>query len=278
MRPSARPRSPSGKANATIAIVVGIMSAAPTPWETARSATSRKTHCRREAGEGRRHAEQDRPGQEDLPQPELVADPAAEHHQRRQRQHVGGEDPLPALQRRAEAGDRVRSGERHRGLVDEDHAVGDRHRHQREPLCPATSTRILAYRTDRPGPRLTSDHVKVRALRGAITCDENTKQEIEEKTQRLVEEMLARNELEHDDLVSVIFTATDDLTAEFPAAAARGVGLGDIPLLCARELAIDGGKPMCIRILVHCYTERTRDELHHVYLERAGSLRDDLPE
>jgi chorismate mutase len=123
-----------------------------------------------------------------------------------------------------------------------------------------------------------SDRVRVRALRGAITCDENTKQEIEEKTQRLVKELLTRNELEHDDLVSVVFTATDDLTAEFPAAAARGVGLGDIPLLCARELAIDGAKPMCIRVLVHCYTERNRDDLHHVYLDGARTLRDDLPE
>ncbi|MFL6243877.1 MAG: chorismate mutase, partial [Acidimicrobiia bacterium] len=93
--------------------------------------------------------------------------------------------------------------------------------------------------------------MRVQALRGAITCNENTKQEIEEKTQRLVKELLARNELEHEDLVSVIFTATHDLTAEFPAAAARGVGLGHIPLLCARELAIGGGKPMCIRVLVH---------------------------
>ena len=120
--------------------------------------------------------------------------------------------------------------------------------------------------------------MRLRALRGAITCNENTKQEIEEKTQRLVKEILARNELEHDDLVSVIFTATDDLTAEFPGAAARGGGGGGKPLVCARELAIDGGKPMCIRILVHCYTERAGDELHHVYLEGARTLRDDLPE
>jgi chorismate mutase len=120
--------------------------------------------------------------------------------------------------------------------------------------------------------------VRLQALRGAITCDENSKQEIEEKTQRLVKELLARNELEHDDLVSLVFTATDDLTAEFPAAAARAVGLGDIPLLCARELAIEGGKPMCIRLLVHCYTDLPRDELHHVYLDGARSLRDDLPE
>lgn len=120
--------------------------------------------------------------------------------------------------------------------------------------------------------------MRLLALRGAITCNENTKQEIEEKTQRLVKELLARNELEHDDLVSLVFTATDDLTAEFPAAAARAVGLGDIPLLCARELDVDGGMPMCIRLLVHCYTDRPRDELHHVYLDGARSLRDDLPE
>jgi chorismate mutase len=120
--------------------------------------------------------------------------------------------------------------------------------------------------------------VRLLALRGAITCNENTKQEIEEKTQRLVKELLARNDLEHDDLVSLVFTATEDLTAEFPAAAARAVGLGDIPLLCARELDVEGGMPMCIRLLVHCYTDRPRDELHHVYLDGARSLRDDLPE
>jgi chorismate mutase len=115
-------------------------------------------------------------------------------------------------------------------------------------------------------------------LRGAITCSENTRTEIEEKTQRLIKELLARNELEHDDLVSVIFTMTDDLTAEFPATAARGIGLGDIPLLCARELGIDDGMPMCIRVMVHCYSDKPRDALHHVYLDGARALRDDLPE
>jgi chorismate mutase len=120
--------------------------------------------------------------------------------------------------------------------------------------------------------------VRLQALRGAITCTENSKGEIEEKTQRLVKELLARNELEHDDLVSVIFTMTSDLTTEFPAAAARALGLGDIPLLCARELEIDHGMPMCIRVLIHCYSARARDEMHHVYLEGARALRDDLPE
>jgi chorismate mutase len=120
--------------------------------------------------------------------------------------------------------------------------------------------------------------VRVHALRGAITCSEDTKSEIEEKTQRLVKELMARNEIDHDDLVSVIFTMTSDLRSEFPATAARGVGLGDVPLLCARELEIENGMPRCIRVLVHCYSDRRRDELHHVYLEGARALRDDLPE
>ena len=116
------------------------------------------------------------------------------------------------------------------------------------------------------------------ALRGAITLEADTRAEVEEKTQRLVKEMLARNDIGHDDLVSVIFTATDDVTAEFPAAAARALGLGDVPLLCARELAIEGAMPLCVRVLMHFYTERSRSELHHVYLEAARGLRDDLPE
>ena len=120
--------------------------------------------------------------------------------------------------------------------------------------------------------------MKLLALRGAITCDENTKPEIDSKTQRLVKEMLERNALEHDDIVSMIFTATDDLSAEFPATAARALGLGDIPLLCARELGIEHGKPMCIRVMMHLQLDRDRAALHHVYLDGARTLRDDLPE
>jgi chorismate mutase len=120
--------------------------------------------------------------------------------------------------------------------------------------------------------------VKLRALRGAITCDDNTKDEIETKTQRLVHELLERNEIDHDELVSIIFTATDDLTAEFPATAARALGLGDVPLLCARELGIEHGMPRVVRVLVHCYTTLDRSDLHHVYLGGARALRDDLPE
>lgn len=97
------------------------------------------------------------------------------------------------------------------------------------------------------------------------------------KVKLLISEMLERNGIEHDDIVSVIFTATDDVTAEFPATAAREVGLGDVPLLCAKELAVDHGTPLCIRVLMHFTTDKRREELRHVYLEGARGLRDDLP-
>ena len=120
--------------------------------------------------------------------------------------------------------------------------------------------------------------MRLLALRGATSCTEDTRQEIERKTQALVNEMLERNGILHDDLVSIIFTATDDLNSEFPATAARALGLGDVPLLCARELAIAHGMKHTIRVLMHFYGEQSRKELHHVYLEGTRTLRDDLPE
>jgi chorismate mutase len=120
--------------------------------------------------------------------------------------------------------------------------------------------------------------VRLLALRGATTCAEDSKGEIEDRTQALVKEMLTRNGIAHDDLVSILFTATDDLTAEFPATAARPLGLGDVPLICARELAVVHGMPRCIRVMMHFYGDQRRNELHHVYQEGARSLRDDLPE
>jgi chorismate mutase len=118
----------------------------------------------------------------------------------------------------------------------------------------------------------------VRALRGATTIDEDTVEQISERTQALVQAMLDRNGVDKDDLISIVFTATDDVHAVFPATAARAIGLGDVPLLCARELDIKGGAPMCIRVLMHLNTTLTRQQLHHVYLEGARALRDDLPE
>jgi chorismate mutase len=117
----------------------------------------------------------------------------------------------------------------------------------------------------------------VRALRGATTVDADTDEQITERVQSLVREMLARNGIEKDALISIIFTATDDLTAVFPATAARGIGLGDVPLLCARELSVRDGTPRCIRVLMHFTTDREPSELRHVYLEGAKGLRDDLP-
>ena len=118
----------------------------------------------------------------------------------------------------------------------------------------------------------------VRALRGATTVDADTVEQVNERVQALITAMLDRNDVSKDDLISIIFTATDDIHCMFPAAAARAIGLGDVPLICARELDITEGTPLCIRVMMHLSTERTRSELHHVYLEGARGLRDDLPE
>jgi chorismate mutase len=117
----------------------------------------------------------------------------------------------------------------------------------------------------------------VRALRGATTVDADTKEQVSQRVVALLEEMWARNEVHHDDLISIIFTVTDDICSTFPATAARAIGLGDVPLICAREIPVPGSMPLCIRVLAHLETELSRDALQHVYLERAKSLRDDLP-
>ena len=117
----------------------------------------------------------------------------------------------------------------------------------------------------------------VRALRGATTVDDDTPEQIEDRVVALLQEMLTRNGVGHDELVSILFTATDDVHSAFPAAAARTIGLGDVPLICARELDITDATPQCIRVMMHLWTERPRAELRHVYLEGAKGLRDDLP-
>jgi len=118
----------------------------------------------------------------------------------------------------------------------------------------------------------------VRALRGASTCAANTSEEISEVTQELLLAMMERNGVRHDDVISVLFTTTPDLNASFPATAARGIGFGDVPLLCASEIDVRGAMPLTVRVLLHAYTERARSELRHVYLRNTSSLRDDLPE
>jgi chorismate mutase len=118
----------------------------------------------------------------------------------------------------------------------------------------------------------------VLALRGAITLERDEREHLLDRVQRLLGEMLERNGVAHDDVISILFTATPDVHSVFPAAAARQMGLGDVPLICAQELDIEGAMPLCIRIMMHLETSRSRAELRHVYLEQARSLRDDLPE
>ena len=117
----------------------------------------------------------------------------------------------------------------------------------------------------------------VRALRGATTVDADTPDQITGRTVALLEEMFERNGVDHDDLISILFTVTSDLSSAFPAAGARTIGLGDVPLLCAQEIPVPSSMPRCIRVLAHLTTDRPRNELRHVYLEGAVSLRDDLP-
>ncbi len=99
-----------------------------------------------------------------------------------------------------------------------------------------------------------------------------------ERVGALLTEMLERNRVGHDDLVSILFSATPDLHCAFPALAARRMGLGDVPLMCAQELDIDGATPRCVRVMIHLLSDTAREDLRHVYLEGARGLRDDLPE
>jgi len=108
--------------------------------------------------------------------------------------------------------------------------------------------------------------------------DSDTPEQVTIRIQGLLKEMLGRNAVDHEDLISILFTATSDVVSLFPATAARKLGLGDVPLLCARELDIVGATPRCLRVLMHITTTRARSELHHVYMEGARELRDDLPE
>lgn len=118
----------------------------------------------------------------------------------------------------------------------------------------------------------------VRAVRGAIQVDDDTRDDVLEGSAELVRTVLERNALSADDIISILFTATPDLTAEFPAYAARLLGLKDVPLMCASEIAVPGAMPRVLRLLAHVETERSRAELRHVYLRGAAALRTDLPQ
>ena len=117
--------------------------------------------------------------------------------------------------------------------------------------------------------------MKLRALRGAITVDQNDGDAILDATEELMRAILEENALDAAHLVSCIFTCTRDLDAEFPAVAARRMGLSAVPLLCAHEIDVPGALPRVIRVLVHCYADEAATP-RHVYLREAGALRKDL--
>jgi chorismate mutase len=119
--------------------------------------------------------------------------------------------------------------------------------------------------------------VAVRALRGAIQVDANDRDQILEGIRELITALFERNDITADDVISIIFTATPDLTAEFPAYAARLLGFDDVPLLCSVEIDVPGAMPRVLRLLAHVDTAKARPELHHVYLRGAAALRRDLP-
>jgi chorismate mutase len=118
--------------------------------------------------------------------------------------------------------------------------------------------------------------VKVRAIRGATTLDHDEQEHLHERTQELVDAMLTENTLSIDDLISVFFTCTPDIVSDFPAAAARQMGLGAVPLMCAQEMDVPGALPRVVRVMVHAHMDTPRADVVHVYLHEATSLRRDL--
>lgn len=120
--------------------------------------------------------------------------------------------------------------------------------------------------------------MSVRAIRGATQVSADDRDEILEAAAELILAVLERNGIDSADLISVIFTATPDLTSEFPAYAARRLGITDVPLLCAQEVDVPGAMPRVVRLLAHVETHQRREEIRHVYLRGAQQLRTDLPQ
>ncbi|NUO59566.1 MAG: chorismate mutase [Hamadaea sp.] len=116
----------------------------------------------------------------------------------------------------------------------------------------------------------------IRAVRGATQLDVDEREHLLDRVAELVKEVLHSNDLDTEDLISAIFTATPDIHSEFPAYAARLMGMSDVPLICAQELDIAGAMPRVIRLMAHVDTELPRDRITHVYLHGAAALRRDL--
>jgi chorismate mutase len=118
--------------------------------------------------------------------------------------------------------------------------------------------------------------VTVRAIRGAVQVEADERDAILEGTAELVNEVMSRNDLTTDDVISVLFTCTPDLTSEFPALAARKLGFHEVPLICATEIPVPGAMPRVVRLMAHVETSRPRSAIQHVYLRGAAALRLDI--
>ncbi|MBO8159539.1 MAG: chorismate mutase [Thermosyntropha sp.] len=118
--------------------------------------------------------------------------------------------------------------------------------------------------------------LKVRGIRGAITVKEDTPQEVLEATKELLFKIKEENEFAVEDIASILFTVTSDVRSIFPAQAARMIGWDKVPLLCFQEIEVPGALPKCIRVLVHINTEKSQEEIRHIYLREAKKLRQDL--
>jgi chorismate mutase len=117
----------------------------------------------------------------------------------------------------------------------------------------------------------------VRGIRGATNAAADTREDILQATRELLAEMLRANEItQFDDIASILFTTTTDLTATFPAEAARELGMNFVPLLCASEIDVPGRLPKCVRVLMHLNTEKPAREMIHIYLREAKALRPDM--
>jgi chorismate mutase len=118
--------------------------------------------------------------------------------------------------------------------------------------------------------------VAVRAIRGAIQVDADDRQDILDGTAELVTQVMDRNSLTTEQVISVIFSATPDLRAEFPALAARALGFQEVPLLCCTEISVPGAMPRVVRLMMHVETGIARQQVQHVYLRGAAALRLDI--
>lgn len=116
----------------------------------------------------------------------------------------------------------------------------------------------------------------MRAIRGAITLDQDEREHLYSRTKELVTGIMEANSLSTDDVVSVIFTCTPDIVSDFPAAAARELGFGAVPLMCAQEMAVPGALPLVVRVMMHAELDTPRDQIQHIYLRGAAQLRRDL--